>query len=52
VRYKFAKTVTYVTPDGKVLEASKIKKDAKVHLHYVNDGDDMLVDKVTVIDRD
>ena len=50
VRYKFGKTVTYVTSDGKVIEASKIKKDSKVHLHYTRDGDDMLVDKVTVID--
>jgi hypothetical protein len=48
VRYKFGKTVTYVTSDGKVIEASKIRKDSKVHLHYVKDGDDMLVDKVTV----
>ena len=50
VRYRFGKTVTYVTSDGKVIEASKIRKDSKVHLHYVKDGDDMLVDKVTVID--
>ena len=50
VRYRFGKTVTYMTSDGKVIEASKIKKDSKVHLHYIKDGDDMLVDKVTVID--
>jgi len=48
VRYKFAKTVTYMTTDGRVIEASKIKKDSKVRIHYVTDGDDMLVDKVTV----
>ena len=50
VRYKFGKTVTYVTSDGKVLEASKIKKDSKVRVHYVKEGDDMLVDKVIVTD--
>ena len=50
VRYKFGKTVTYVTTDGKVIEASKIKKDSKVHVHYIKDGNDMLVDKVTVTD--
>ena len=50
VRYKFGKTVTYVTSDGKVIEASKIRKDSKVHLHYIKDGDDMLVDKVIVTD--
>jgi hypothetical protein len=35
VRYKFSKTVTYVTSDGKVIEASQIKKDSKVRVHYV-----------------
>jgi hypothetical protein len=53
VQYKFGKTVTYVTSDGKVIEASKIKKDSKVRVHYLKDGDDMVVDKVIVTqDRD
>jgi hypothetical protein len=53
VRYKFSKTVTYVTSDGKVIEASKIRKDSKVRVHYIKEGDDMLVDKVIVTqDRD
>jgi hypothetical protein len=53
VRYKFGKTVTYVTSDGKVIEASKIRKDSKVRVHYLKEGDDMLVDKVIVTqDRD
>jgi uncharacterized membrane protein len=50
VRYKFGKTVTYVTADGRVIEASKVRKDSKVRVHYVKDGDDMLVDKVIVTD--
>ena len=50
LRYKFSKKVTYVTADGKVIEASKIKRDSKVHVHYVKEGDDMLVDKVIVND--
>jgi hypothetical protein len=51
--YKFSKTVTYQTADGRVIEASKIKKDSKVRVHYVKDGDDLLVDKVIVTkDRD
>ena len=50
VHYKFAKTVTYVTPDGKVIETSKIKKNSKVRVHYIKEGDDMLVDKVIVTD--
>jgi hypothetical protein len=46
VHYKFGKTVEYVNAHGKVIEASKITKDSKVHVHYVKQGDDMLVDKV------
>ena len=53
MRYKFGKTVTYVTSDGRVIEASKIRKDSKVRVHYIKQGDDMLVDKVIVTrDRD
>jgi hypothetical protein len=52
MRYKFGKTVTYMTPDGRVIEASKIRKDSKVRVHYIKQGDDMLVDKVIVTDRD
>ena len=48
VRYKFGKTVTYVTSDGRVIDASKITKDSKVRVHYIKDGDDMVVDKVIV----
>jgi hypothetical protein len=48
MRYKLGKTVTYVTSDGKVIEASKIRKDSKVRVHYVKEGNDMLVDKVIV----
>ncbi len=50
VRYKFSKTVTYVTPDGKVIESSKVRKDSKVRVHFVKDGDDMLVDRMIVTD--
>lgn len=52
VQYKFGKSVTYVTSDGRVIEASKIRKDSKVRVHYIKQGDDMLVDKVIVTDRD
>jgi hypothetical protein len=48
MRYKFGKTVTYVTSDGRVIDASKIRKDSKVRVHYIKDGDDMVVDKVIV----
>ena len=46
VHYKFGKTVEYVNAHGKVIEASKIRKDSKVRVHWVKQGDDMLVDKV------
>ena len=53
MRYTFGKTVTYVTSDGRVIEASKIRKDSKVRVHYIKDGNDMVVDKVIVTrDRD
>jgi len=52
VQYRFSKTVTYVTPDGKVIDASKIKKNSKVRVHYIKEGNDMLVDKVIVTDTD
>jgi hypothetical protein len=53
MRYKFGKTVTYMTSGGRVIEASKIRKDSKVRVHYIKQGDDMLVDKVIVTqDRD
>jgi len=52
VQYRFSKNVTYVTSDGRVIEASKIRKDSKVRVHYIKQGDDMPVDKVIVSDRD
>jgi hypothetical protein len=52
VQYRFGRSVTYVTSDGRVIEASKIKKDSKVRVHYIKQGDDMLVDKVIVTDSD
>ena len=48
MRYTFGKTVRYVTSDGRVIDASKIRKDSKVRVHYIKDGDDMVVDKVIV----
>jgi hypothetical protein len=50
--YTFSKTVTYVTPSGKVIEASKVKKNSKVHVHYMKEGGNMVVDKVIVDDND
>jgi hypothetical protein len=52
VHYKLSKTVTYVAEDGRVIDASKVRGDSKVRVHYVKSGDDMLVDKVMVTERD
>lgn len=49
VHYKLAKTVTYINAKGKEIKAERIRKDRKVRVHYTKDGDDMVVDKVTVV---
>jgi hypothetical protein len=54
-RYRFGKTVTYVTKSGKTLDEetvkTKIRVGVPVHVHYVGSGDDMMVDRV-VLDED
>src|SRR5438128_529400 len=49
VHYKFSKNVTYVNASRREIRASKIKEDRKVRVHYVKEGNDMVVDKVTVV---
>jgi hypothetical protein len=53
--YRFGKTVTYVTRSGKVLDEAtvrtKIRVGAPVRVHYVTEGNDMLVDRV-ILDED
>ena len=55
VRYRFGKTVTYVTRSGRVLDAAavrtKIKVGVPVRVHYLGTGDDMMVDRV-ILDED
>lgn len=55
VSYRFGKTVTYVTRSGKALDEdavrTKIKVGIPVRVHYVREGDNMLVDRV-VLDED
>src|SRR6266705_769426 len=50
--YRFGKTVTYVTKSGKTLDEAmvrtRIKVGVPVHVHYVGEGDAMLVDRVTL----
>src|SRR5438067_12679769 len=53
--YRFGKTVTYVTRSGKVLDEdtvrTRIKVGVPVHVHYMGEGDNMLVDRV-ILDED
>ena len=53
--YRFGKTVTYVTQSGKTLDEEAVKARIKVgvpvHVHYVGEGDDMMVDRV-ILDED
>ena len=55
VRYRFGKTVTYVTRSGRALDEdavrTRVKVGVPVRVHYVRTGPDMLVDRV-VLDED
>jgi hypothetical protein len=54
-RYRFSKTVTYVTRSGKVLDEdtvrTRIKVGVPVRVHYTGTGDDLMVDRV-IVDED
>src|ERR1700682_6844409 len=53
--YRFGKTVTYVTKSGKPLDEdtlrTRIKVGGPVAVHYIGEGDNMLVDRV-ILDED
>ena len=55
VRYRFGKTVTYVTRSGRPLDETtvktKIKVGVPVRVHYVGTGESMMVDRV-ILDED
>ena len=52
VRYRFGKTVTYVTRSGRVLDAATVKQKIRVgvpvRVHYTGTGPNMVVDRVTL----
>src|SRR4051794_5144937 len=54
-RYRFGKTVTYVTRSGRVLDGatvkSKIRVGVPVRVHYAGTGTNMVVDRV-ILDED
>src|SRR5262249_27271733 len=55
VRYRFGKTVPYVTRSGRVLDEdvvrTRVKVGVPVRVHYVRTGPDMIVDRV-IVDAD
>src|SRR5262245_2613157 len=55
VRYRFGKTVTYVTRSGRVLDEdvvrTRVKVGVPVRVHYVRTGADMIVDRL-IVDED
>lgn len=48
VHFKFAREVQYVDADGKVIQAAGLRKNLRVKVHYLKQGGDMVVDKVTL----
>src|SRR5438552_2173336 len=52
VRYRFGKTVTYVTRSGRVLDEATVKSTIRVgvpvRVHYAGTGPNMVVDRVIV----
>jgi hypothetical protein len=49
--YRFGKSVTYVTRGGRVLDEAKIRVGVPVRVHYVGEGENVLVDRV-IFDED
>ncbi|MBA2623777.1 MAG: hypothetical protein H0U88_09205 [Chthoniobacterales bacterium] len=50
VHYKFAKKVAFSDADGKAVEASGLRKNVRVRVHYMRTGGDLIVDKVTLLE--
>ncbi len=48
VRFVIGQKVQVLGPDGKVLADTDVKKNAKVQLHLVQEGDRTVVDKINV----
>ena len=55
VRYRFGKTVTYVTRSGRVLDEDTVRTRVRVgipvRVHYVGTGEERMVDRV-IVDED
>ena len=49
VSFKLSKTVTFVGPDGKAIEAAGLTTNQKVRVHYTKIGGDNVADKISLI---
>ena len=49
IQFKLSKNVTYVDPDGKVIQAAGLTMNQKIRVHYTKVGGDNVADKVTLI---
>jgi hypothetical protein len=50
VHFILGKKVQVLGPDGKVLAETDVKKNAKVHVRLIQDGDRTVVDKINLED--
>jgi hypothetical protein len=48
VHYKFVKRVTFVDKDGTTIQSPALSKNLRVKVHYLKQGGDLIVDKVTL----
>jgi hypothetical protein len=48
VHYKFAKRVAFVDKDGTTIQAPALSKNLRVKVHYIKQGGDLIIDKVTL----
>ena len=51
LHFVIGKKVQVLGPDGKVLTEADVKKNARVRLHLVQDGDKTVVDKIDVEEK-
>ena len=48
VHFVIGNKVQVIGPDGKVIAATDVKKNARVHVHVVQEGDRTVVDQINV----
>jgi hypothetical protein len=44
-----SKNINFIKDKAKEVKAERIRKYSKVRVHYVKEGNDMVVDKVTIV---